>query len=118
MERRLHHLRVAIDNLREAGMHDAAEHLMREGERLQRELGEGHHRPHEHEGHEHHPHEQDAHDYEHHPEHPRPEHRPEGPPHPEQIERVIGEMHQQMDQMRRQMAEMRQAIEMLIERER
>lgn len=111
MERRLHHLRVAIDNLREAGMHDAAEHLMREGERLMRELGEGHHHPHEHEGHEHHPHER-------HPEHPRPEHRHEEPPHPEQFERVIGEMHQQMDQMRREMAEMKQAIKMLIERQR
>jgi len=111
MERRLHHLRVAIDNLREAGMNDAAEHLMREGERLERELGEGHRHPHEEHAHEHGPHER-------HPEHPRPEHRPEGPPHPEQIERVIGEMHQQMDQMRRQMAEMQQAIKMLIERER
>jgi hypothetical protein len=100
MERRLHHLRVAIDNLREAGMHDAAEHLMREGERMARELGEGH-PPRDHG-----------------PKPPRPEHRPEGPPHPEQFDRVIGEMHKQMDQMRREMAEMKQAIKMLIERER
>jgi hypothetical protein len=102
MERRLHHLRVAIDNLREAGMHEAAEHLMREGERLKRELGEGEHHP----------------PRERRPEHPRPKHRPERPPHPEQFDRVIGEMHQQMDQMRREMAEMKQAIKMLIERER
>ena len=101
MERRLHHLRVAIDNLKAAGMHDAAEHLMKEGERLARELGEGEHHP----------------PRDHHPEHPRPEERPEGPPHPEQFERAIHEMHQQMDQMRREMAEMKQAIKMLIERE-
>jgi len=107
VERRLHHLQVAVDNLLAAGMRDAAEHLMKEGERLARELGEGEgHRPHDH----HPPHE-------HHPEQPRHMERHEGPPHPEQFEHAIHEMHQQMDEMRREMAEMKQAIKMLIERE-
>jgi len=110
LERRLHHLHVAIENLKAAGMHEAAEHLMREGERLKRELGEGH----EHHGEHRHEHHGEAHDHE----RPRPEHRPERPSHPDQSERVIHEMRQQMEQMRRQMAEMQQAIRMLMERER
>ena len=36
LERRLHHLRMAIDNLRAAGLHDQAHALEREGERLVR----------------------------------------------------------------------------------
>ena len=96
MERRLHHLRVAIENLRAAGLHEAAEHLQREAENLMRAFREGR------------PGEPDR------PEHP--EHR-EQPPHPEQLEGVIREMHGQMQQMRREMEEMRNQIRHLIERQ-
>ena len=96
MERRLNHLRVAIENLRAAGLHDAAEHLQREAENLMRAFREGR------------PGEPDR------PEHP--EHR-EQPPHPEQLEGVIREMHGQMQQMRREMEEMRNQIRHLIERQ-
>lgn len=40
LERRLRHLKVAVDNLHAAGMHDVADKLAREGERMRRELGE------------------------------------------------------------------------------
>ena len=40
MERRLRHLKVAVENLHAAGMHDVADKLTREGERMRRELGE------------------------------------------------------------------------------
>jgi hypothetical protein len=37
LERRMHHLRVAVDNLRAAGLHEQAEQLMHDGEFLVRE---------------------------------------------------------------------------------
>jgi beta-lactamase regulating signal transducer with metallopeptidase domain len=96
IERRLHHLRVAADNLRAAGMHEQAGQLMQHAERLAREL----HGPRP-EGER---------------ERPRPEHR-EGPP-PHELERAVRDMHRQMEEMRGRMEEMQRTIKMLIERER
>jgi len=95
MERRIRHLRVAIENLHAAGLHDAAEHLQREAENMMRAFREGR------------PRDPDR------PEHP--EHRE--PPHPEQLEHVIREMHGQMERMQRQMDQMRDQIHHLLERE-
>jgi hypothetical protein len=89
-ERRLQHLRVAIDNLHAAGLHEPAEALARQAEALVR----GGEMPRE----------------------PRPEGgpRPEGPaPH---LERAVQDLNRQMDEMRRQMEEIRQVLKTLSER--
>jgi len=89
MERRIHHLRVAIENLQAAGMHDQARQLAQQVERMMHG-GE-----------------------------PGPAHREaplrlenpfEGQP------PVIREMQEQMDQMRREMEEMRGLLKELLER--
>jgi beta-lactamase regulating signal transducer with metallopeptidase domain len=108
LRRRLAHLRAAVENLRAAGMHDAADHLAREGERIAREHGGGdRERP-------------DA------PARPRPdgpqrpplgERRPDAPPRPlsppavvEHHERAIAELREEVQQMRREMAELRELL--------
>jgi len=101
--RRLQHLRVAVENLRAAGLHEQAERLMREGERFMHEARgrEG--------------------DRDVPPPQPlqvrrgpRPGDR-EVPPPPSAVEEelhgVIRQLHGQLDQMRRQMEEMRQKME-------
>jgi len=82
MERRIQHLRVAVENLRAAGMPDQAEMLAQQVERMMRggQVPDG---P-----------------------------RPEGP------ERMINELRGQVDQLRRDMAEIRGALRELLERER
>jgi hypothetical protein len=89
-ERRLHHLRAAIENLHAAGLHEPAEALARQAEALMR----GGDMPRE----------------------PRPEGgpRPEGPP--PHLERAVDELRQQMEEMRRQMDEIRHALKTLSER--
>jgi hypothetical protein len=106
LERRLHHLRVAADNLRAAGMHDQAEQLMRQAEGLARELG----------------HREEGPPREHHPDRPRPEGEREQPHRPDQprgenLERAVVELHQQMREMHGQMEEMRNVLKQLVERE-
>lgn len=42
LDQRLRHLRIAIENLHAAGMHEPAEHLAQEGERMERALQQQH----------------------------------------------------------------------------
>jgi len=91
MERRIHHLRVAVENLHAAGLHDQAEMLARQLERMMHG-GPGPDRPH-------------------------PEMRPMGPP-PEGPERMIHELRGQVEELRHQMEEMRRVLQELLERER
>jgi len=95
MERRAHHVRMAIENLRAAGLHDMAERLAREMGRLARERPDrpGREGP------------------------PRPERRPDAPPSepregppPERLQHAIEELHGQVNELRRQMEEIREAL--------
>jgi len=105
VERRLHHLRAAAENLHAAGMHDAAERLMQQAEQFLREHREGGptgpHRP--------------------------DPHRPEHPPHPEGMERPpmpepamhqVEQLRREVQQMRAEMQELREVIKRLAGRER
>jgi len=105
IERRLHHIRAAAENLRAAGMHDAAERLMQQAEQFLRE-----HRGPGPEG----------------PRRPDP-HRPRRPPHPEGIERPhmpepamhqVEQLRREVQQMRAEMQELREMIKRLADRER
>jgi hypothetical protein len=92
MERRIQLLRVAVENLRAAGMPDQAEMLARQIERMTQggPVPDG----------------------------PRPEGpRPEGP-RPEGPDRAIQELRGQVEQLGREMAEIRGALKELLERER
>jgi uncharacterized protein YukE len=88
MERRMQHLRVAIENLRAAGLHEPAEALARQAEGLMR--GRAVPGP-----------------------HPEAGPRPEGAPH---LERAVQDLSRQMEEMRRQMDEIRNALKTLAER--
>lgn len=93
LERRIHHMRAAAENLRAAGMHDAAESIMRQAERM---IHGGADQPRR--------------------DQPRRDQpRPDGPP---QLEHVLRQMQEQMGQMQRQMNEMREQIQELSKRER
>jgi hypothetical protein len=106
MERRLHHLRVAAENLHAAGMHEQAETLMQQAERLARGGGrpDGERPP------------------AYRPAPPRgyrtEPHDPFGGAPPEPMQRAVQDLHRQMDEMRGQMEEMRQALRVLMERQR
>jgi len=80
MERRIGHVKVAIENLRAAGMHDAAERLAQEVERAIH--GDRGHR--------------------------------EGPP-PDQRDRAFQELRGEVQQMRREMNEIREHLKRLLE---
>ncbi len=87
VQRRLRLVRVAIDNLREAGLHDQAEALARDAERLLRRE-----RPAA-------------------PERARqPDAVREAPPATPQLERVVREMHGQVQELRQQMDEIRRHL--------
>jgi chromosome segregation ATPase len=111
LQRRIHHLKAAIENLHAAGMHDQAEQLAQHVERMIEEHRQGAgERP---EGSPR-------------PEGPRPEGRPrpEGPPRPdgpprfEGQDRVFPELRGEIDRMRREMQEMREQLRKLLERDR
>lgn len=92
VERRLMHLEVAIDNLHAAGLHEHAERLVVEMERMR------HGRP------------------------PRPGPREdpdfrEAPPHPEQLDRIVQGMHAEVDELRRTMERELDQMRSHIERE-
>jgi len=93
LERRIHHLRVAMENLHAAGMPDQAEMLARQIERMMQAMPGPR---------------ADV---------PRPDVPPEGP-RPEGPDRAIQELRGQVDQLRREMAEIRGALRELLERER
>jgi len=93
VQRRMQHLRTAIENLRAAGLHAQAEALAREGERLAR--GER-------------------------PETPGPDRRPDAPrdvpgPGP-QLERAVMELRGQVQELRGQLEEIRQHLREMSER--
>jgi beta-lactamase regulating signal transducer with metallopeptidase domain len=90
VERRMHHLRMAAENLHAAGLHDQAEQLMREADRIA-----------------------------HGPEGPGPKPEPERRemPHGGDLERAVHELNRQVDEMRGQMEEMRNALKTLLERQ-
>ena len=96
IQRRMQHLRAAIENLHAAGLHDQANALAGEAERWMRERGMPPGQP------------------------PRPEgrERPDLAPFQAQVERAMGEMREQMQEMRRQMEEMRRHLQELSERPR
>jgi hypothetical protein len=96
IQRRMQHLRAAIENLHAAGLHDQANALAGEAERWMRERGMPPGQP------------------------PRPEgrERPDLAPFQAQVERAVGEMREQMQEMRRQMDEMRRHLQELSERPR
>ncbi|KKK74864.1 hypothetical protein LCGC14_2879480, partial [marine sediment metagenome] len=95
LERRWRHVQVAAENLRAAGLHKEAEHLMRPVEQKLAEIGgHGDRQP----GPPHHP------------------DRPEGPP-PDEVHRVVRELHGQMEQMRQEMQQLREQLHELLERE-
>ena len=90
-ERRLQHLRAAVENLHAAGLHEQAEALAGQIERVMHGAPErGQHRP-----------------------EPQPEHRE--PPRPMELERVVHELNGQVQQMQKHMEEMRHALQMLLE---
>jgi len=102
LERRIHHIKVAIENLRAAGLHDQAGRLAQQVDRLRGEHRRGDRPP------------QPP---------PPPEHR-ERPPHPEmaprldQHGRAIEELSNAVRQLRREMNEMRETLQQLLERPR
>jgi len=115
LERRLHHVRVAVDNLRAAGMNDAAEALARQAERIEHELRERGDRPDRDRDPEHRP----DRDREHRPDRD-PEHRPDRP-RGEELERTMHhmrELHERMERMQREMQELREHLQRLTEGER
>jgi len=95
LQRRIEHVKAAIENLRAAGLHEPAERLAEQMERAIREhrerFGDRPDRPHPAE----------------HPDRPRPEH-PEAIPH----------IQEQINQMRREMEEMRQLLKELVQQQR
>jgi len=96
LQRRVQHLQAAIENLHAAGLHEAAEKLSQELERRMGEMRERGHRP---------------------PEPPRPPEfrdRPPQPPHPEE---VIGQLRGEVEQLRREMNELRGMLRELLQRE-
>jgi hypothetical protein len=90
VQRRMHHLRVAIENLRAAGLNAQAEALAGEAERWMRERGFP----------------------------PEARERPDMPPVHAQMERAVHEMREQMQEMRRQMEEVQRQLHQLGEKER
>jgi len=105
LEQRIHHLRVAIDNLRAAGMHEAAQRLVEQSERFMREHAPGVPHP---------PHRPDPHrpDRPPHPEHP------DRPPMPERAMHQVEQLRNEVQQMREEMQELRETLKRLIDRER
>jgi beta-lactamase regulating signal transducer with metallopeptidase domain len=95
-EARLHHLRIAAENLEAAGMHELVGHIVKQIERLERDGDRGWRS----EGHP-----IDA-----------SEEIRDIPPHPEQMERALGEMHERMEQMHQEMDQMRQQLERLTDK--
>jgi beta-lactamase regulating signal transducer with metallopeptidase domain len=95
LERRTHHLRIAVENLHAAGLHEQAEHLAQQMLLLLEEHHRGDQPP------------------------PPPEYR-DRPPHPElghrleQQDRAIDELGGAVRQLHRQMSEMREALERLL----
>jgi hypothetical protein len=90
-ERRMDHLRAAVENLRAAGLHEQAERLMHEGERRVRGGGEG-------------------------PFGQQPAHEERPVVHQEQLEGVVRELHGQVEQLRRELDEMRRHLERMRDR--
>jgi len=90
IQRRMQHLRVAIENLRAAGLNAQADAMAGEAERWMRERGMP----------------------------PEARERPAMPPVPAQMERAMHEMREQMQELRRQMEEMRRQLHQLGEKER
>ena len=118
---RIHHLRVAIDNLRAGGFHDAAEELQG---RL-KELAHHAHREHaerehhdeaaaEHHEHEHDEHEHDEHEHDEHEGHEHDEH--EGHEHEHSVEQQVGELRGEVNDLKRQLGEIRRLLERAVER--
>ena len=94
VERRMHHLRAAMENLRAAGMHEAAQRLAEQAEQFMRE----------------HRHDQPPTG----PDRPRPEHMDRPPEHGgPQVEQLRREVHQ----LREEMQEIREHLRRLVERE-
>jgi hypothetical protein len=91
-QRRLAHVRAAIENLRAAGMHDPAEALARQADAWMRERGLPPGRP------------------------PEGRERPDMPPPVAHLEHAVQEMREQMQQMREQMEDMRRMLQELRER--
>lgn len=92
LQRRMAHVRAAIENLRAAGMHDQAEALARQAEGWMRERGTPPGRP------------------------PEGRERPDMPPPVAHLEHAVQEMREQMQQMREQMEDMRRVLHELRER--
>ncbi len=88
---RLEEIRREIARLSEAGHHEEAEQLKREGLELMARMHQQHQ--------------------------PDRPHHPDGPP-PADLHRIISELHGQMEQLRREMQEMREQLHRLMERER
>jgi hypothetical protein len=103
LERRMHHLRVAIENLRAAGMHDAAQRLVELSEQFMREHAPGVPHP---------PHRPDPHS---------PHHEPPGhmdrPPMPGHAMNEVEQLRHEVRQMREEMRELREALKRQAERE-
>lgn len=97
LERRLDHIRAAVENLRAAGMHEVAERLAEQAERLMHE-----HRQRRPEGPP--------------PFEPRPEHM-ERPPMPEQAMREVEQLRREVHELRQEMRELREHLRRMVERE-
>jgi len=104
IERRMHHIRAAAENLHAAGMHDAAERLMQQAEQFLREhRGPGPEGP---------PRPDRGRPHREHPEHMQ------RPPMPEPAMREIEQLRREVQQMRAEMQELREVLRRLVERER
>ncbi len=88
VQRRIEHLKIAIDNLHAAGLHDQAERLVQEIERLHHEHGEG----------------------------DRPERRGDHPP--DESGRAVAELREEVQRLREEMDEMRGLLHELLEQNR
>ncbi len=102
IERRMHHVRVAVENLHAAGLHEQADRVAHEAEQaILRGPREGGQRPHGEPGPAHHPEQ-------------RPPHAP-GPPQPfagpDGVPPVIHELAAQMQDLRRQVQELREQLQ-------
>jgi predicted nucleic acid-binding Zn-ribbon protein len=87
-ERRLRHLRVAAENLHAAGLHEAAQHVIGQIERLERAPRDG----------------------------APGEYRPGTPQQPDgQLQREVHNLHRQMEQMREEMRGLREALKHVID---
>ncbi len=102
---RIHHLQAAIANLRAGGFHDSAEELQKRLEELAR------HAHREHAGQEHH----DEAAGEHHEHHEHTEHHEHGE-HEHSVEQQVGELRGQVNDLKRELGEMRRLLERAVER--